>query len=103
MYNWTSSRADQPLRCTLCALQPLHHPFNETGVQVNDEHSQEGHLLAGVLEDDPWVVGLASEAVGSHHHGQVVHIHLGNCDIGWLSKYLEIKVKEGEEKQSGGV
>lgn len=69
--------------------QCLHHPLNETGVQVNNEHPQEGHLLAGVLKDDPRVVGLAPQAVGGHHHGQVVHIHLGYGHIGWLSKYLK--------------
>lgn len=34
----------------------LHHPFDKTGIQVHDEHSQEGHLLAGVLEDDARVI-----------------------------------------------
>lgn len=73
----------------LSRLQCLHNPFNETGVQVDDEHPQEGHLLAGVLKDDPRIVGLTSKAVGGHHHGQVVHIHLGYSHVGWLSEYLE--------------
>lgn len=77
-------------RSGLCGLHRLHYPFNETCVQVNDEHSQEGHLLASVLEDDPRIVGLASKTVGGHHHGQIVHIHLGYGHIGWLSEYLEI-------------
>lgn len=92
MYNWSRQRAE------LWSLRCLHHPFDETGVQVNDEHSQEGHLLARVLEDDARVVGLASEAVRSHHHGQVVHIHLGDGDVGWLSKYLEIIIEERRGK-----
>lgn len=80
----------QPRQGGLCSLERLHHPFYETGVQVNDEHSQEGHLLSRVLEDDPRIVGLAPKAVGGHHHGQVVHIHLGYSHVGWLSEYLEI-------------
>lgn len=76
------------LKCALGEIQCLHHPLDETGVQVNDEHSQEGHLFTCVLEDDPRVVRMASEAVGSHHHGQVVHVHLGYGDVGRLGKYL---------------
>lgn len=72
----------------LSRLQCLHNPFNETGVQVDDEHPQEGHLLAGVLKDHPGVVGLAAQTVGSHDHGQVVHIHLGDGHVGRLGKYL---------------
>lgn len=30
----------------------LYNTLNESGVQVNDEHAQEGHLLACVLKDD---------------------------------------------------
>lgn len=56
---------------------------------MNNEHPQEGHLLACVLKDDSWVIRLASEAVGGHHHGQVVHIHLGYSNVGWLSKHLQ--------------
>lgn len=67
----------------------LHHSFDEAGVQVNYEHSQESHLLARVLEYDARVVGLAPEAVGGHDHSQVVHVHFGNSDVGWLSKHLE--------------
>lgn len=77
----------------------LHLPLHETGVQVNNEHSQEGHLFARVLEDDPRVVGLTAEAVGGHHHGQVVHVHLGDRHIGGLSKHLGIiraEVQSGE-------
>lgn len=69
----------------------LHHPFDETGIQVNDEHSQEGHLLARVLKDDARVVRLAAQAVWSHHHGQVVHVHLGYGHIGRLCKHLKEK------------
>ena len=56
---------------------------------MDDEHPQEGHLLAGVLKDDPRVIGLTSKAVGGHHHGQVVHVHLGYSHVGWLREYLE--------------
>lgn len=56
---------------------------------MNYEHSQEGHLLASVLKDDPWIIRLASKAVGGHHHSQIVHIHLGYSHIGWLGKYLQ--------------
>lgn len=63
---------------------------------MNDEHSQEGHLLPSVLEYDPRIVGLAPKAVGSHHHGQVVHVHLGYGHVGWLSEYLAIVRTEGE-------
>lgn len=74
----------------LCGVRCLNHPFNETCVQVNDEHTQEGHLLAGVLKDDPRIVRLAAKTVGGHHHGEVVDIHLGYGHIGWLSEYLQI-------------
>lgn len=57
---------------------------------MNYEHSQEGHLLARVLKDDPWIIRLASKAVGGHHHRQVVYIHLGHSHIGRLGKYLEV-------------
>lgn len=73
-----------------CASQWLHHPFNETSVQVNYEHSQEGHLLARVFKDDPWVIRLTSEAVRGHHHGEVIHIHLGYSYVGWLCEHLEV-------------
>lgn len=77
----------------------LHHPFNETRLQVNNQHSQEGHLLARVLEDDPRVVGLAAEAVGRHHHGQVVHVHLGHGHVGRLSEHLGRIRAEGGGQQ----
>lgn len=57
---------------------------------MNYEHSQEGHLLACVLKDDPWIVRMASKAVGGHYHSQVVHIHLGHSHIRWLGKHLEV-------------
>lgn len=72
----------------------LHHAFDEARVQMNYEHSQEGHLLASVLKDDPWIIGLASKAVGGHHHSQIVHIHLGYSHIGWLGKYLQVMEKD---------
>lgn len=68
----------------------LHNALNETGVQVNDEHAQERHLLACVLKDDSWVIRLAAEAVGGHHHGKVIDIHLSNRHISRLSKHLGI-------------
>ena len=34
----------------------LYHALHEAGVQVLDEHAQEGHLLASVLKDDPRVI-----------------------------------------------
>lgn len=61
---------------------------DEAGVQVHDEYAEEGHLLARVLEDDARVVGLAAQAVGSHHHGQVIYIHLGLTHIHRLGKDL---------------
>lgn len=73
------------------AAGSLHHSFHVTGVQVNDEHSQEGHLFARVLKNNARVVRLAPEAVGGHHHGQVVHIHLGDRYVGWLSKHLRME------------
>lgn len=66
----------------------LQNSIHEAGVQTLDEHPNEGHLLAGVLKDHPGVVGLAAQTVGSHDHGQVVHIHLGDSHIGRLGKYL---------------
>lgn len=57
---------------------------------MNYEHSQEGHLLACVLKDDPRIVRLAPKAVGGHHHSQVVYIHLGHSHVRWLREYLEV-------------
>ena len=82
----------------LCGSQCLHHALDEAGLQVDDQHPQEGHLLARVLEDDPRVVGLAAEAVGRHHHGQVVHVHLGDRHVGRLSEHLETIGTGREEK-----
>ena len=78
------------------APEASHHSFDEAGLQMHDEHPQEGHLLARVLEDDPRVVRLAAQAVGRHHHGQVVHIHFSYRHVGWLSENLErIRRKQG--------
>lgn len=63
-------------------------PIHKAGVQPLDEHSDEGHLFSGVLKDDPGVVRLAAQTVRSHHHGQVVDVHLGDSHIGRLSKDL---------------
>lgn len=62
---------------------------------MNYKHSQESHLLASVLKDDPWIVGLASKTVGGHHHCQIVYIHLGYSHIRWLGKYLQMRNKRG--------
>lgn len=80
---WINSSAHRGWQC-------LHHAFDEAGVQMNYEHSQEGHLLACVLKDDPRIVRLASKAVGGHHHSQVVYIHLGHSHVRWLREYLEV-------------
>lgn len=69
----------------------LQNSIHEAGVQPLDEHPDEGHLFAGVLEDHPGVVRLAAQAVGSHDHGQVVDVHLGDGDVGRLGKYLQEK------------
>lgn len=68
-----------------------HHPLDEAGVQVDNKQPQKGHLLARVLEDDPRVLGLAPQTVGCHHHGQVIHVHLGLAYVGRLGKDLEEK------------
>lgn len=54
------------------SLESLH----EGAVVVLDEGADVAHLLAGVLEDDARIVGLAPQAVGRHHHRQVVGVHL---------------------------
>ena len=74
--------------CVFFWNQSLHHTLDEAGVQVDDEHPEEGHLLARVLEYNAWVVRLAPQAVGRHHHGQVVDVHLGDGHVGGLSKHL---------------
>lgn len=53
-----------------------------------NEHSQKGHLLSRVLEDDAWVIRLTAQAVGCHHHGQVADVHFGYGYVGWLHEHL---------------
>lgn len=43
-----------------------------------DERPDEGHLFAGIVEDDLRIRGVATEAIGCHDHGQVARIHLGH-------------------------
>ena len=82
----------------LCELIRLHNPLYETGVQVDNEHSEKGHLLACVFEDDPWVIRLTAEAVGGHHHSQVVDVHLSDGHVGRLRKHLECVEEENEQR-----
>lgn len=56
----------------------LNNALYEACVQMNNEHSQERHLLACVLEYDTRVVRLAPEAIRSHHHSEVVYIHFSD-------------------------
>ena len=66
---------------------------------MDDEHPQEGHLLASVLEDNAWVVRLAPQAVGRHHHGQVVDVHLGDGHVGGLSEHLGDTTERKRERE----
>lgn len=56
-------------------------PFDEACVQVHYKHAEKRHFFARVLKDNARVVGLAAQAVGGHHHGQVIHIHLCSAHI----------------------
>lgn len=68
-----------------------------------NEHSQKGHLLSCVLKDDAWVIRLAAQAVGCHHHGQVADVHFGDGYVGWLHEHLSGGSGEGRGgEQSGG-
>lgn len=94
MCNW---KFQKPKPAAVSAVvKCLHHAFDEASVQMNYKHSQEGHLLASVLKDDPWIIGLASKAVGGHHHSQVVYIHLGYSHIRRLGKYLEVMKRQSD-------
>ncbi len=65
-----------------------------------NEHSQEGHLFAGVLEYDTGVVRLAPKAIRSHYHSKVVHVHFSDCNVCRLSKNLR---KTWEMRQSSAI
>ncbi len=65
-----------------------------------NEHSQEGHLFAGVLEYDTGVVRLAPKAIRSHYHSKVVHVHFSDCNVCRLSKNLR---KTWEMHQSSAI
>ena len=56
----------------------LDYAFHEGRIQVLDQRPDEGHLLAGVVEDDAGIGGGAAEAVGRHDHGQIAGVHLGH-------------------------
>jgi len=56
-------------------------PFDEARVQVHYQHAKKGHFFARVLKDNARVVRLAAQAVGGHHHGQVIHVHLRSAHI----------------------
>ena len=68
---------------------------------MDDEHPQEGHLLACVLEDDAWIIRLAPKAVRSHHHGQVVDVHLGDGHVGGLSENLGATRERATDRERG--
>lgn len=55
---------------------------------MHDEYAEKGHFFARVLKYDAGVIWLATQAVGRHHHGQIVHIHLSLTYIYWLCKDL---------------
>lgn len=84
-----------PSNCSFCIVlpenNPSHNSFDKTGVQVHNQHAQERHLFAGIFKDDSGVIRLASQAVWSHYHSQVVYIHLGFAYIDWLGKNLQNK------------
>ncbi len=63
--------------------------LHEGRVEVLNEGAHEGHFLARVLEDDARILGLAAQAVGRHHHRQVVHVHFRDDSVFVSSKYLE--------------
>lgn len=56
---------------------------------MNDEQAEKGHLFPGVLKDDSRIIRLTAQAVGRHHHGQIIHIHLSPTNIHWLSENLD--------------
>lgn len=54
----------------------LDDAFHERRVQVLDQRTDEGHLLASVVEDDVGIGRGAAETVGRHDHGQITGVHL---------------------------
>ena len=57
-------------------------------VEVLDEGPDEAHLLASVFEYHLRVARQTTEAVGSHHHREVVGIHLGDGRVLQTRKLL---------------
>ena len=52
--------------------------FHKGSVEVLDQRPDERHFFAGVVKDDFRIGGVAAEAVGCHHHGQVAGVHFGH-------------------------
>lgn len=55
---------------------------------MDDEYAEEGHLFPRVFKDDSRIVGLTAQAVWSHDHRQIIHIHLSPTHVHRLSKDL---------------
>ena len=68
----------------------LDDSLHEARVEVLNKYANEGHLLAGILEDHIRVVRLATQAVRSHHHRQVARVHLGHSGILGRSEHLHM-------------
>ena len=66
----------------------LNDSFHERGVQMLNQRPDEGHLLAGVVEDDGRIGRSAPQAVGRHDHGQVAGVHFRDGRHFRLRKYL---------------
>jgi len=65
---------------------------------VLDQRPDERHLFAGVVKDDFRIGGVAAEAVGGHHHGQVAGVHFGHGRHFGLRKDLGATKWEKKEK-----
>jgi hypothetical protein len=68
--------------------------LHERGVEVLDQRPDERHLFAGVVKDDFRIGGVAAEAVGCHHHGQVAGVHFGHRRHFGLRKDLQRERKK---------
>lgn len=66
----------------------LNNALYKACVQMYDQHAQERHLLASVLEYYTRVVWLTPKAIGSHYHCEVVYVHFCDRNVCRLGKYL---------------
>lgn len=61
---------------------------HEAGLKWRDKSPHEGHFFTSIIEDDFRVVRFTPQAVGSHHHGQVISVHFSDQYVLGRHKHL---------------